>query len=133
MKALLIEVDFSTGERAGGINPRDPGLRGNPQWQDLEGKPGKEIRLIADKREAKAYEGIPGVTILDGKEEINKAIEELFPPKAAVIDMLLIIEAAKEKGFSLENFMGKTHGEIAEIALKNGLAGAIRINTPLME
>ena len=132
MKALLIQVDFTSGDRAGGINPRDPGLRGNPLWQDLEGKPGKEIRLIMDQRETKPYEGVKGVTVLDGTEAINQAIVEHFPPKAVVVDMTLLLAHAKEKGLALDAFAGKSMPEVAAVAIKEGLAGATTIAPQLV-
>ncbi|GAI95288.1 unnamed protein product, partial [marine sediment metagenome] len=65
MKALLIEVDFSTGRRAGGIHTKNnPNLMCHG-WQDLESIPGREIRLVMDG-DTKPYESIKGITILDG-------------------------------------------------------------------
>ena len=78
--ALLIEFDLSTGRRPGGIDPRDPGLRCYG-WQNLDTIPAKEIRLIVDGRDPKQYEGIEGIKILWGRDEINKAMFDAMQEK----------------------------------------------------
>ena len=73
MRALLIEVDFKTGKRAGGVNPRDPKLQCYG-WQDTESEPGKEIRIVEDDRDLSVYKGVPGVTILNGEKAVYLGI-----------------------------------------------------------
>ena len=73
--ALKIKVDFETGERAGRINPKDPGLY--TLAQNLED--GYEIRLVLDNRDISVYQGIEGVEVIEGVENIDAAIEALLP------------------------------------------------------
>jgi len=119
LDGLLIEFDLRTGRRAGGIDPRDGGLKCY-RWQNLEeedinakgyvwrsdippGLRALEIRVIEDGRDVSQYEGIPGVTVLRGSREINEALDRYFeqymyvlPPGAA--ESALLAEALKEKG-----------------------------------
>ena len=122
MFALLIEVDFSTGWRAGGINPRDKHLECHG-WQDLDA--GLEIRMITDGRNVAQYRGKKGITILEGKDEINAAIEANIPPKYSIQSEALMIESLKENGGKLKQFAGKNMSEIAKEAHKQGLTGVI--------
>ena len=123
-RALLIEVDFSTGKRAGDISPRDPNLfcRG---WQDLESKPGKEIRLVTDDRDLSGFAGVAGVTVLEGKVAINQAIEANIPAKYSVKDKELLVAHLKEKNIPLSSFAGKTLDGEAKKLFKQGLAGIV--------
>ncbi len=73
--ALKIKVNFQTGERAGGINPRDPGLY--TLVQNLED--GYEIRLVVDDRDIEQYRNVPGVEVIEGIKNIDRAILELLP------------------------------------------------------
>jgi len=106
VKGLLIEIkDWRTGRRAYNINPRDPNLRalGGSLWQSLDHEPKGdwEIRLVLDDRDLSKYEGkiilddgsevyhvsdipsdttivdVDGVVVLNGKDEINTAIDHL--------------------------------------------------------
>ena len=122
MKALLIEVDFRTGKRAGGINPKDPKLQCYG-WQDLESKPGRESRIVEDDRDLSQYKGVSGVTILNGEKTINKAIVANIPVKYAVKDKELLLAHLKEKGVSLDTFAGKSLQDRAKELHKQGLAG----------
>ena len=73
--ALKIKVDFESGERAGRINPRDPGLY--TLAQNLED--GYEIRLVLDNRDISVYQGVEGVEVIEGVENIDAAIDDLLP------------------------------------------------------
>lgn len=120
MKALLIEVDFSTGRRAGGIQTKN-----NPNlmcygWQDLEA--GLEIRLVMDGN-TKPYENIPGITILNDKAAINGAIQANMPTKYAVKDKELLLAHLKEREISLNTLADKTLDEAAKELYAQGLAG----------
>ena len=106
VRGLLIEIkNWRTGERAGGINPRDPNLRaiGGPLWQSLDHEPKGdwEIRLVLDDRDLSNYEGkiilddgsevyhvsdipedetivdVDGVIVLNSKDEINAVVDHL--------------------------------------------------------
>ena len=73
--ALKIKVNFQTGERAGGIDPRDPGLY--CLAQNIED--GYEIRLVLDDRNIDIYRNIEGVEVIEGIENIDRAIMGLLP------------------------------------------------------
>ncbi|KKK68091.1 hypothetical protein LCGC14_2947540 [marine sediment metagenome] len=124
MKALLIEVDFRTGKRAGGINPKDPNLQCYG-WQDLESKPGREIRIVEDDRDLSKYKDVPGVTILNGKAAINKAITANIPAKYGVKDPELLLAHLKEKKISLDTLAGKSLQDGAKEFYAQGLAGIV--------
>lgn len=96
MKALLIEWNPNTGKRAGDINPNDPKLQCYG-WQNMDVSPAIELRIIEDDRDISQYEGIEGVTVLNGKDAINTAIDVNFPPKFAVDDELIYSEHFKLK------------------------------------
>lgn len=84
--ALKVRVDFSTGWRAGGVDPRDPNLV-CLGWQNLED--GWEIRLIVNEDKIdeyiEKYSGKDGVEIIEGVENIDKAIDEIIPQEKQVI------------------------------------------------
>lgn len=94
-KALLIEWNPSSGKRAGNINPRDKNLRCSG-WQNMDVTPALELRLVEDNRDLRQYIGIQGVTILDGKDTINAAIDANFPVKISIEDELIYSEHFKE-------------------------------------
>ena len=132
MKALLIEFDGLTGVRAGNIDPRDRKLpcRG---WQNLDFTPAIEIRLVEDDRDLEQYKDVEGITVLEGKDEINQAIKDNIPVKHSVSDMSLMIEHAKEKRISLDLFVGKSMNDIAKIAIEKNLAGVVEGKPKLLE
>ena len=109
-RALLIEFDISTGRRAGNINPRDPNLRCRG-WQNLDSKPALEIRLVEDDRDLSPLEGMAGVTVLEGRVAINKAIQANIPIKYGVSDKELLLAHMKEKGISVATLAGKQLGD----------------------
>ena len=76
MRALLIEWE-SNGERAGNVDPRDPQLQCYG-WQNMDVEPMLELRIVEDDRDLSYLEGAPGVTIIEGKAAINKAIDDNF-------------------------------------------------------
>lgn len=71
--ALKIKVDFKSGERAGGINPRDPGLY--CLAQNLED--GWEIRLVLDDRDISVYRDVEGIEVIEGIDNIDNTILSL--------------------------------------------------------
>jgi len=132
VRALLIEFDARTGKRAGDINPRDPNLfcRG---WQNLESEPALEIRLVNDDRDLSRYEGVEGVTILDGRDAINDAIRSHIPKSYLVIDKDIMLSHMKEKGISLDSLVGKTGQEITALAFERGVAGVVEKKPEFVE
>ena len=75
MKAILIDVDFQTGVRAGGINPKDTNLKCKKGWQNLD--QGFEIREVVNGNVA-AYANKSDVAVLNNADEINAKLVELF-------------------------------------------------------
>jgi len=122
MKALLIEVDFSIGKRAGGIKTKNnPNLMCHG-WQDTDA--GLEIRIVEDGN-TKPYENISGITILDGEKAINKAITANIPAKYGVKDPELLLAHLKEKKISLDTLAGKSLQDGAKEFYAQGLAGIV--------
>lgn len=96
MIALLIEWE-RTGKRAGNINPKDPNLQCYG-WQNMDVTPMLELRIVEDNRDLSHLEGVKGVTIIEGKSDINKAIDDNFPPQYHLSDEFLYQEHFKQKG-----------------------------------
>ena len=96
MRALLIEWVPHTGKRAGGIDPGDPKLQCYG-WQNMDVTPAIELRVVEDDRDLSQYEGVEGVTVLNGRDEINTAIDTNFPSKISIEDDLLYSEHFKEQ------------------------------------
>jgi len=128
--ALLIEFDPYTGERAGGINPRDPGLQCYG-WQDLDSFPAREIRLVVDGRDVSRYEGVPGVKVLRGKDEINAAIDALGLERYKVVDRdLFAAHLAQRPDIKLDDIAAQTgrDPQKALAALYNrGILGIVKL------
>lgn len=75
MKAIKIKVNFATGKRAGNLQPKgNRNLPCHSTWQCTE--KGWEIRPVLDGN-TKPYENIEGITILNGREEIEAALNEV--------------------------------------------------------
>jgi hypothetical protein len=70
MTAILTEVDYRTGERADGLDPRDENLL-SYGWQCLNHEDGGdfEFREVTDGRDMSQYGG--GVVTLDNGETIT--------------------------------------------------------------
>ena len=124
MKALLIQVDFATGKRAGNIDPRDIGLGCDPSHQNIDR--GIEIRTIEDNRDLKQYRGVKGVTVLEDNIAINNAIQKNIPARYEIQDKELLLAHMKEKNISLDSVVGKRLSDITEELYKKGLAGIIK-------
>jgi hypothetical protein len=87
---LLIDVDFSTGNRAGGIDPRDKNLVGSQGWQSLER--GKEVRVILDGN-PEPFRRLPGVVVLNGDDAIDTAVSDIQEPPDEDADYVIVREA----------------------------------------
>lgn len=125
-KALLIEFNVTTGRRAGSINPRDPNLLCHG-WQDLESEPAREIRVIEDDRDVSQYEGITGVTILNGEAEINQTITEVVPIRYTVQDRDLFIEHLRQRNINLDDYSGVNEHDILQDLHGKGIVGVRKI------
>lgn len=129
IKGLLIQVDFSSGDRAGGINPKDPNLRCHG-WQNLD--TGWEVRLIEDDRDTSQYEGIDGVELLLGKNEVNKAIKSILPKKVdteyIISNEAIMLKHMEERKISLNCLAEKGENKISLGELyESGIAGISKI------
>lgn len=93
MKSLKVNVNFSTGIRAGNIDPvNDKNLWTEPSWQDVEN--GFEFSLVLNG-DVTPYEGKEGVVVLEGLEVIQNAIEADIPPKTThFVSNKLIMDAS---------------------------------------
>jgi len=130
MKALLIKFNLSTGERAGGIDPRDKQLFCNG-WQKLnheDPEESYEIRLIKDARDMTQYENIEGVVILNGKESINKKIEEIVEVKYSISDKDLLLRILEKKDL-LEEYPDLSDNSLMLLKQEHGVK-VIRENKP---
>lgn len=101
MKAILIKVNFETGERAGGCCPNDRNLHGHPSWQCTE--QGLEIRIVKDG-DVEQYRGVDGIQVIDGEDEIRAAVNEHFSdrePQYRVVSDALVVESIRQLGIDL--------------------------------
>jgi len=102
--ALEIDVDFVTGTRAGGIDPRDLNLI-CPRWQNFEA--GKEIRLIVNETVIddyiERYRGVPGIAIIEGKDNINIRVKELVNPLYDVVSPALLHSSIVVKNIRIDD------------------------------
>ena len=81
MKALLIDVDFTTGKRPEVILDGKGKIKENlwcgHKWQNID--TGKEIRAVKDGN-IDPYLNQDGIVILNNEQEIREALELHFPP-----------------------------------------------------
>ena len=82
MKALLIDVDFKTGQRPAAIGNPGENLWCGHRWQNLD--TGKEVRAVKNDNTT-PYEGKEGITILHTEREIRTALTEHFPDEVVHI------------------------------------------------
>jgi len=85
----MIEFDINTGKRAGDISPRDPNLLCHG-WQVWDKEPARELRLVMDDRDLSKYEGVEGVTIIEGVDAINEVISKVFKPRYAKMKVVKV-------------------------------------------
>ena len=125
VRALLIEWDPSTGERAGNINPKETALRCNG-WQNMDVIPAIELRLVEDDRDLSKYNDVDGVTILLGADTINAAIDDHFPSKYVVEDDLLYTEHFKQnlgKGINIRELPDDRAERLKVLKNTHGIKG----------
>ena len=131
--ALLIEWNPSSGKRAGNINPRDANLRCNG-WQNMDVTPALELRLIEDNRDVRQYKGIEGVTIIEGIDQINAAIDANFPSKIIIEDELLYTEHFKEqiedKSIKIKDLPDNRTERLKELKDKYHIKGIVEQEPP---
>jgi len=133
VRALLIEFDVNTGKRAGEVNPKDPKLQCYG-WQDLESVPAKEVRVVEDDRDLSQYEGIPGVSILEGEDQINQAIDAIVPERFSIQESTLFQEDLRQRGISLaSDYSGQDTVEILKDLHTKGVVGIMKRSTLKIE
>jgi len=144
VRGLLIEIkDWFTGERAGGIDPRDPNLRalGGPLWQSLDHEPKGdwEIRLVLDDRDLSQYSGkiilddgtevasvaeipdgaeivdVEGVIVLNDEMEINKVLDHL-PRKIYASRIEKVEEWADAQGITVRAVEDEMKSQAPQVA-----------------
>lgn len=113
MKAVKVSVDFSSGARAGGLDPRDPRTRCSPRWQYVPDDPdveaGWEVRVIVDESVLADVDlTAPGVTLidLDDEDQFAAAVEaeiDKVPERIAykVEHEALLAESVRQRGIDL--------------------------------
>ena len=131
-KALLIEWNPNTGERAGNINPRDPKLHCNG-WQNMDVEPAVELRLVNDDRDLSIYDSVAGVTVITGTDNINAAIVANFPPKLKIEDELIYTEHLKSKRgkIDIDSLPDDRESRLRVLKILHGVKG-IKETKPVM-
>jgi len=116
VRGLLVEIkNWETGERAYGINPRDPNLKalGGSLWQCLDHEPKGdwEVRLVLDDRDLR-YEG--RIILDDGSEVYNVAD---IPADATIIDVdgVIVLNSSDEINAVLDHLPEKIYGRMEEV------------------
>lgn len=131
MKAILIEVDFATGKRAGDIDPRKPGFPCAPEWQDIEG--GRELRIVLDGN-VERFRGQPGVTILETDAEIDAAvasIEAAKPEAYAISHEALAVESIRQKRVDISDLSSDLdETALAKALYERGVLGVFKPKHP---
>ncbi len=127
MKAILVDVDFATGWRAGGIDPRGLKHPTSPQWQDTEN--GREIRLIGDGDVAE-FDDVEGVIILDGEVAIDAAVTEIEaaqPEQHIIWDASLLVAHIAQRHINLDDFAEMSQQETQKALHELGLVGISKV------
>jgi len=112
VRGLLVEIkNWITGERAYGINPKDPNLiaLGGTLWQSLDHEPKGdfEIRIVKDNRDLSQYNG---KIILDDGNEVYHVSD--IPPDAEIIDVAgaVVLQDETEINLALDHIPDKIYG-----------------------
>ena len=124
---LLIEVDFSTGHRAGGLDPRDKNLLCSHGWQNTED--GVEIRIVVDG-DPERYRDLAGVTVLDGADAVDRAVESIQTPaneeeQYVIVREGLMCEYIRQTGTDIHD-LGSDHRTWAKKLYDKGCVGVVK-------
>lgn len=120
MRALMIDVNFGTGERAGGIEPNSDTLLMEPTWQSW--LLGKEMRLCPESLITK-YEGKPGIAVI-AEADIPDACQIFAEEQYAIASHDLVAESVKQKGIDITDLDSNMDDkELAKILLERGALG----------
>lgn len=95
MKAIRVKVDFQTGKRPLGVNPKSRNHYCGSGWQNT--KTGEEIRLVVDG-DVSQFRGVEGVVVLDGEDAIEAAIAEVADtsPRYSIQHEALLVEYIRQ-------------------------------------
>lgn len=124
-KGVKLRVNFTTGERAGGLDPRDRRTRTNPDWQDDT----HEVRIVEDEAILDEIDTTgPDVRVLNNDVEIDKAVSELSEKEYVLEETQLVTEHLRQKGKSLDDYTdsdGKPlpRNELAKALYNDGIVG----------
>lgn len=125
MKALLIDVDWGTGRRAGGIVAKgNRELRVGRLWQSEKLR--QEIRLVVNG-DVSAYRDIEGIKILNTEEEIDAELLRFCPndgkPTYSIANEALMVEFIRQKGIDITGLNVDDPGSWAEWLHGKGCIG----------
>jgi len=127
---LKIKVDFETGERSGNIDPRDPGLKTHPTWQNVDD--GWEVRVIEDDRDINIYRNVDGIEVLEGEAAIEAAIASIHKERYAIKNEQLLVESIRQKGIDITDLIPDLgHEEIAKRLYQRGAIGVVKSLPPV--
>lgn len=134
MKALLIDVAWGTGKRAGGIVAKgNRELRVGRGWQSTE--LGQEIRLVVNS-DVSAYRNVEGIKILNTEEEIDAELLRFRPndgkPTFSIAHEALMVEHIRQTGLDITGLDVNDPGSLAEQLHGKGCIG-IRKATQTVE
>ncbi len=122
MKGLLIDVNFTTGERAGEIDARNCGFR--CLCQNMESTPGKEIRLLEHGEDIERYRGVSGITVLNSDVEINACVDVEMESQFGVDNEALFAEALRRiPDVQFQKFRGRPASEVIRECYDAGTPG----------
>lgn len=127
MHALKVAVNFTTGERPGGIAPGGNKLPTHPSWQNVD--EGTEIRLVLDG-DAERFRDVEGVEIIEGEQAIDDAVAALRKRVAGymIISEALLGYSLQQKRISLDGLNANTsHEQLLQRLYERGALGIARI------
>lgn len=129
MKALLIDVDWPTGTRAGGIVAKgNRELRVGRHWQSE--KLGQEIRLVVNG-DVSAYRDTEGIKILNTEEEIDAELLRFRPnggkPTFSIANEALMVEYIRQQDIDITDLDVDDPGSWAERLHGRGCIGVRKL------
>lgn len=133
MFALRVEVNFFTGERAGGIDPTDPKFLSLPEWQNIAD--GVEIILILKHTEGDVdrFRAASGVEVIEGEDAIDQATLELNPRVAsyAILSESLLAASIRQKEIDVTDLDSSLPPEeVLKKLQEKGALGIVRSEPP---
>ncbi len=118
-------VDFSTGWRASGINPKDRRYLLHPEWQSLDG--GFEVFLIPEE-DAPLFQGRAGCTVLFSEAQINKAVAPLAGTTYFIQSDALVAQSIASKSIDISDLdSAMPPSQVAEALYNRGALGIAKV------